>query len=164
MQAFSDDFYFSLNKEILCTGNIDLIDIEITKSNEIVRTLIHHAHAKHVLVIASYHDYVKTPDKSELISHLLHMQQCKADVLKLAVMATCHQDLLTLQSVAKERITLGITRPMILIAMGTFGTYSRIACNRFGSSLTFASGDHQSAPGQLPAHVIYPLVSLLHQD
>lgn len=53
-------------------------------------------------VIASNHDFHKTPSKEELIHRLRLMQDFDADLPKIAVMPTCRQDVLTLLSATLE--------------------------------------------------------------
>lgn len=162
-QAFSDDFYYQLNEKILTSGFVDLIDIEINKATHITWPLIKLAHDRQTLIIASYHNFSKTPTKGEIITILRKMQEQGADILKVAVMPTTLTDLIRLSSAANDSILYYTSRPLVIIAMGEFGQLSRIACHLFGSVLTFAAATNKSAPGQIEAKKLYPILSLLYK-
>lgn len=88
------------------------------------------------------------------------MQDCNADILKLAVMTETAEDLLSLlQFSAAWRQTAD--RPFVLIGMGPHGVLSRISCAEFGSCLSFGALRESSAPGQLPARDLKRILSLL---
>lgn len=162
-QAFSDDFYYHLNEKILTTGFVDLIDIEINKANHIMQPLIQLAHDRQILAIASYHNFSNTPAKREIITILRKMQEQGADILKVAVTPTALTDLITLSSAANDSMLYYTSRPLVIISMGELGQLSRIACHIFGSALTFAAAANKSAPGQIKAEILHPLLSLLYK-
>ena len=58
--------YAKLNKEIAATGNVDLVDVEAFTGDEVVKEIIEAAHACGVKVVASNHDFDKTPDKDDI--------------------------------------------------------------------------------------------------
>ena len=68
------------------TGYVDFIDVEIFTGDAIVTKIIDGAHAAGVKVIASNHDFHKTPEKSDIIYRLRKMQDMNADIPKIAVM------------------------------------------------------------------------------
>ena len=63
-------------------------------------------------VIASNHDFFKTPEKEEIIRRLRMMQDFGADIPKMAVMPTCKQDVLTLLSATLEMSEKYAHRPV----------------------------------------------------
>ena len=81
--------YVNLNKEIASTGLIDLVDVEAFTGDEEVKEVIEFSHSVNVKVVASNHDFDKTPPKSDIVSRLRKMQDLGADVLKIAVMPKC---------------------------------------------------------------------------
>ena len=66
--------YAQLNKAVAESGYVDLVDVEAFTGDEIVTSIISHAHANGVKVIASNHDFVKTPEKDEIVRRLRKMQ------------------------------------------------------------------------------------------
>lgn len=93
--------------------------------DELVKELIREAHSHGVKVIASNHDFHKTPSKEELIHRLRLMQDFDADLPKIAVMPTCHQDVLTLLSATLEMAETYATARSLLVMSGT-GVISRL--------------------------------------
>ena len=70
----STEKYAKLNKAVAATGNADIIDVEIFTGDDIVREMIDAIHASGTKVIASNHDFDKTPAKSDLLYRLRKMQ------------------------------------------------------------------------------------------
>ena len=54
---------FELNQNAAKTGLIDLVDVEAFTGDEAVKAVVETAHANGVKVIASNHDFHKTPAK-----------------------------------------------------------------------------------------------------
>ena len=71
--------YKKLNLSLAASGFVDLIDVELFSGDELVKELIREAHSHGVKVIASNHDFHKTPSKEELIHRLRLMQDFDAD-------------------------------------------------------------------------------------
>ena len=63
-KAIEPDAYAELNIKAAQTGYVDLVDVEIFTGDEIVKKIIDGAHAAGVKVIASNHDFFKTPAKT----------------------------------------------------------------------------------------------------
>lgn len=118
--------YRKLNLTLAASGLVDLIDVELFSGNELVKELIREAHSHGVKVIASNHDFHKTPSKEELIHRLRLMQDFDADLPKIAVMPTCHQDVLTLLSATLEMAETYADRPIITMSMSGTGVISRL--------------------------------------
>ena len=53
-------------------------------------------------------------------------------------------------------------RPIITMSMAGLGSISRIACEAFGSCLTFGSGAQASAPGQIGAAKLHQALQIVH--
>ena len=158
----STEKYAKLNKAVAATGNADIIDVEIFTGDDIVREMIDAIHASGTKVIASNHDFDKTPAKSDLLYRLRKMQDMGADIPKMAVMPQTKKDVLTLLSATEEMASDYADRPIITMSMAGLGSISRIACEIFGSCLTFGSGAQASAPGQIGAEALHQALQIVH--
>ena len=80
----STEEYFDLNKMVCESGLADFIDVEAFAKGDVAEKVIAVAHQQRVKVIASHHDFVKTPTKKEICRRLLYMEALKADIRKIA--------------------------------------------------------------------------------
>ncbi|MBQ9632799.1 MAG: type I 3-dehydroquinate dehydratase, partial [Lachnospiraceae bacterium] len=101
-KAIAPDAYARLIGDATATGLVDLVDVEIFVGDELAREIIEDAHSKGVKVVASNHDFDRTPDKDELVRRLVKMQEMGADIQKIAVMPTDSKDVLTLLDASEE--------------------------------------------------------------
>ena len=85
-----------------------------------------------------------------------------ADIPKMAVMPQTKKDVLTLLSATEEMASDYADRPIITMSMAGLGSISRIACEIFGSCLTFGSGAQASAPGQIGAEALHQALQIVH--
>ena len=58
--AISEERYRELNKEMICSGLIDLVDVEFFKMRATVESLVREAEAHRVRTVLSNHDFAKT--------------------------------------------------------------------------------------------------------
>ena len=161
-KAIETGAYVELNQNAAKTGLIDLVDIEAFTGDEAVKAVVETAHANGVKVIASNHDFHKTPAKEKIVSRLRKMQDLGADIPKIAVMPQNKKDVLTLLAATEEMATNYADRPIITMSMAGLGSISRIACESFGSCLTFGSGAQASAPGQIGAEKLHQALQIVH--
>ena len=154
--------YTALNTAVISSGDADACDVEIFSGNDVVRTIIDAAHAAGKVVVASNHDFFKTPSQADLVYRLRKMQDMGADIPKIAVMPQNKQDVLTLLSATEEMSRCYAERPIITMSMAGLGSISRIACEIFGSCLTFGSGAQASAPGQIGAEALHQALQIVH--
>lgn len=161
-KSIDDKTYLELNKAAIQTGNVDLVDVEIFSDEEIVKEIIGFAHESHVKIIASNHDFQKTPDKGEIVRRLQFMQEYGADVLKIAVMPQSKKDIITLLSATEEMVTNYAKQPVVTMSMSGQGTISRLSGEVFGSAITFGSANKASAPGQIPVCDLDRVLQILH--
>ena len=161
-KAIETGAYVELNQNAAKTGLIDLVDVEAFTGDEIVKEIVAAAHECGVKVVASNHDFDKTPAKSDLIYRLRKMQDMGADIPKMAVMPQTKKDVLTLLSATEEMASDYADRPIITMSMAGLGSISRIACEAFGSCLTFGSGAQASAPGQIGAEKLHQALQIVH--
>lgn len=162
-KAIEPEAYAELNIRAAQTGLVDLVDVEVFTGDEIVSRIIREAHAAGVKVVASNHDFDKTPDKDDIVSRLRKMQDMDADIPKIAVMPRCKRDVLTLLSATEEMATDYADRPIITMSMAGTGVISRICGEVFGSALTFGAAGKASAPGQMGVQDLNTVLGLLHK-
>ena len=156
--------YKELNIAAAKTGYVDLVDVEAFTGDDVVKTIIDAAHEAGVKVIASNHDFFKTPEKEEIIRRLRMMQDFGADIPKMAVMPTCKQDVLTLLSATLEMSEKYADRPIITMSMAGTGVVSRLTGETFGSALTFGAASKASAPGQVGVHELKQVLDIIHSS
>ena len=161
-KAIEPEAYAELNIKAAQTGLVDMVDVEIFTGDEIVTKIIEGAHAAGVKVVASNHDFFKTPEKDDIVGRLRKMQAMDADIPKIAVMPTSKKDVLTLLSATEEMATEYADRPIITMSMAGTGVISRLAGEVFGSSMTFGAAKKASAPGQMGVNELNTVLSLLH--
>ena len=130
-------------------GFASLVDVEYS-SGEVLSRVLSRAKERGVAVIASSHDFEKTPSEEELFAKMTAMAETGADLVKVAVMPQKAADVLALLS-ATDRARGCLPVPLITMSMGSLGVASRVFGETFGSAVTFASAGEASAPGQLPA-------------
>ena len=161
-KAIEPEAYAELNIKAAQTGYVDLVDVEIFTGDEIVKKIIDGAHAAGVKVIASNHDFYKTPEKADIIYRLRKMQDMNADIPKIAVMPQNKKDVLTLLAATEEMTTNYADRPIITMSMAGTGVISRLCGEVFGSSMTFGAAKKASAPGQMGVNDLNTVLGLLH--
>ena len=155
-KAIEPDVYVELNKKAAATGLVDLVDVEAFTGDSYVKEIIEAAHEAGVAVVASNHDFDKTPDKDDIVGRLRKMQELDADIPKIAVMPQNKKDVLTLLAYAD--------RPIITMSMAGTGLISRLCGEVFGSALTFGAVGKASAPGQMNAADLNTVLNLIHES
>ena len=158
------EVYVELNKRAAATGLIDLVDVEAFTGDAFVKEVIDAAHESGVVVVASNHDFDKTPDKEEIVKRLRKMQELDADIPKIAVMPQNKKDVLTLLSATEEMASEYADRPIITMSMAGTGLISRLCGEVFGSALTFGAVGKASAPGQMNAENLNKILTLIHKS
>lgn len=162
MQEFSQQEYCALMNTVLTSGYIDLADVELFLGEKLVKELIEAAHRAGVFVVASNHDFFKTPTKEEMIRRLCKMQELGADVLKIAVMPNTNRDVLTLLETTVEMNEVYAKKPLITMAMSGIGMISRLSGECFGSAVTFGAARKASAPGQIGVEQLREILQIVH--
>ncbi|SCG86146.1 type I 3-dehydroquinate dehydratase [Methanobacterium congolense] len=116
----------------------EFVDIELQTEDKYLSKVIKASKS----TIISYHDFKGTPPCSELLS-VVRRELEIGDIAKFAVMPTSINDtLVVLEVLSQVENTIGIS-------MGDIGKYTRVVAPLFGSPITFASLDKESAPGQM---------------
>lgn len=134
------------------TGLVDFVDIELYDKTgvlheEWIREQIEEAHKHGVKVILSHHDFDKMPQPMEMVEIAKTMQGLGADVCKIVAMADTKEEAVNLMKTTAY-LTNSNIGPLVMFAMGQEGMVTRVAAGKYGSTVTFASGKEQSAPGQ----------------
>lgn len=145
------------------SGLIDMADAEALRGAGI-ETIVEAAHSTGVKVVASHHDFEKTPEIDVMIQQLRDMQETGADILKIAVMPQSNKDVSALMSAAEEMVEEYAECPVVAISMGELGMASRIAGEAFGSAMTFGAASKQSAPGQIGVEELREGLEDFHEE
>ena len=160
-RAYEDDAYLGLCRALIGSGGPDMVDIELDKGEEAVRTLVNAAHAQGRRALISHHDFAATPATDHMVELFSRMASLGADLPKLAVMAHSHADCFRLME-ASARASDELQMPVVAIAMGAYGTLSRLAGESCGSALTFCAVGNPSAPGQVELGQARRTIQQLH--
>lgn len=152
--------YTGLIKTAIDSGMIDAVDVEAFFGDNILREISSYAKERKVIVIASNHDFEKTPDMSDIAERLKLMEKEGADIAKIAVMPKSKKDVITLITALGEADEM-LAIPVIAISMGRLGKVSRVAGEVFGSCLTFGVVDKASAPGQIEVRELKNILEIL---
>ncbi|RGF62917.1 type I 3-dehydroquinate dehydratase [Ruminococcus sp. AM29-19LB] len=163
-KAIETEAYVELNQNAAKTGLVDLVDVEAFTGDDVVKAVVEIAHENGVKVIASNHDFHKTPAKEEIVSRLRKMQELGADIPKIAVMPQNKKDVLTLLAATEEMVSEYADRPIITMSMSGTGVISRLCGEVFGSALTFGAVGKVSAPGQMRIEDLTTVLGLLHKS
>ena len=148
--------------QVIESGFIDMIDIEINVGNAIVFELVEKAKSHNVKVVMSYHNFDKTPPQEDMIDILEKMEVMGGDILKIAVMPLCKKDVVTLMNTSLI-MSSRIDKPLIMISMGELGKITRVAGELIGSSVTFGMALESSAPGQIHVSHLKDLLESVHK-
>lgn len=162
-KEISFEQYAELNKRAAQSGYFDFIDIEAFSFDRKAEGLIREIQKTGCKVVASNHDFKKTPPKEEIIRRLCRMQEMGADIPKIAVMPQGPEDVLALLAATEEMTRLYADRPVITMSMGGMGCISRICGEFFGSDVTFASVENRSAPGQPDESALRIIMEQMHE-
>lgn len=154
--------YVELNKVMVKSGLVDIIDIELLRGDEICQELCRLAHQYQIKCIISNHDFEGTPAVEDIVARLERMQQLGADIPKQAVMPNSSKDVVTLLAATEEYAREKASGPFITMSMKWLGNVSRISGEFFGSALTFGSIVKASAPGQMEAGTLRGILRALH--
>lgn len=147
----------------LMTGNIDIVDIEMSSGVDFVESIKNITEQTRSNLILSYHNFEKTPSEEFIVDKLVQAEEMGADIAKVAVMPENNRDVLTLMSATDRARTTLLRIPIITMSMGAVGAVTRLAGGQFGSDITFATGAVSSAPGQLAIADVRMVMDILMQ-
>ena len=160
--ALSGGAYQSLNEAAIASGFVDCVDVELFSGDAVVKAVVAAAHSRNVKVIASNHDFEKTPAAEELLARLQKMEALGADIPKIAVMPQSSKDVLTLLTVTESWKETGKTP--VTMSMAGEGLISRLCGEIFGSAVTFGAAGKSSAPGQIDAEELRQILEIIHME
>lgn len=149
--------YIDINKTVAKSKIIDIIDIEVFKIEKDIKNLIKEIQESGSYVIASNHDFSKTPSKEDMTFKLETMEKTGADILKIALMPKTSGDVLRLLDVSNQ-MKNRTEKPLVTISMGELGKISRVSGGVFGSSISFAALEKTSAPGQITVDELFNML------
>lgn len=152
--AITSEDYIKLNRSVIDSGLVDLVDVEFSMENGALQALVADAHLTEVKIVASFHDFVATPPKEIIVNHLCMMQKLGADIAKFAATPQSARDVLTLLDATLTMKEEHGDTPVITMSMAELGAISRVCGGVFGSSVSFGTVGSASAPGQLPAQLL----------
>jgi 3-dehydroquinate dehydratase-1 len=138
-----------LYRAVCASRCCDLVDSELSGAPGDLRAVREASRDAGIALVASFHDFARTPPLDALLEKFRAAERAGADVAKVAVMPTAVEDVLTLLE-ATARARRELTIPVIGLSMGALGAITRMFGWMFGSAVTFAVGQASSAPGQLP--------------
>ena len=144
--------------ELACVGAVD-VELESLANGEGDR-VAERARRAGTTVVASVHDFERTPPQSDLRGLLSDATEL-ADVGKLAVTAEDRGDVLDLLKVTHEFASAG--ERVATMAMGAPGRHSRAVAPLYGSRIGYAPVDpaDATAPGQYDLETLRRLVAQL---
>ena len=147
--------------ELACVGAVD-VELESLVAGEGER-VAERARRTGTKVVASVHDFERTPPKSDLRGKLEEATD-RADMGKLAVTAEDRGDVLDLLTVTHEFTSSGAR--VATMAMGEPGRHSRAVAPLYGSKIGYAPVDPEdaTAPGQYDLETLRLLVEQLRQE
>lgn len=167
-----DAFIFQLKnllrgRLVIVSRNADIRHIVSLLKNSPVRVdldVASQAPALNARVIASYHDYRKTPDDKTLRGIIARMDNYKPAIYKIATYCNSHEDALRLLQLLLELKKL--KKKCIVLGMGPLGAITRIYGALWGNELVFAPrrSTEKSAPGQLTKIKIEKICQEIHSD
>ncbi len=163
-QAVLDDYqYLTLNQAVIRSGNADLVDVELSRGEEIAKQLLKNAHLHSLHVILSAHCFDETPEDAIMIETVRKMNELGADICKLAVMPKDKEDVVRLLLITEQLSRDFQDVPIVTMSMSGLGLISRISGEVSGSAITFGSLGKPSAPGQIELQELQDLLAKVHE-
>ena len=121
------------------------VDIELRSFASLAAT-VGSARSRNVQVIASFHDFKKTPATGKLRDLAARASDEGADIFKLATRTESPADICRLLDLFQSS-----SLPLAVMGMGSLGFGSRILFARCGSVLNYGWLHRPNVPGQWPA-------------
>jgi 3-dehydroquinate dehydratase-1/3-dehydroquinate dehydratase/shikimate dehydrogenase len=136
-------------------------DIELQASPEMRNLLLAEVHAAGAEVVVSHHDFRQTPPADQLATILNRMIASGADIGKIVTTAATPDDVLRVLDLQRAAMAAGFR--LSAFCMGAAGTISRLATLYLGGWMTYVAlaPEQATAPGQLTAHAMHALTTLL---
>lgn len=137
------------------------VDVELRTASELRASLLAAAKQVDTQVIISHHDFQRTPPAEQLTAILHRMLASGADIGKIVTTAVTADDVLRVLNLQREAMAADFR--LSAFCMGAAGTISRLATLYLGGCMTYValSPEEATAPGQLTAHDMHTLTTLL---
>lgn len=142
---------------ILLAG-ASLYDLEISSLGNFPR-LLEQAAQSGIPLVASFHDFTGTPDRSTLQTLIARARDAGAAVVKVATTLRNSTDLAVLAALQESSPT-----PLSTMGMGPLGRVSRLLLASLGSVLNYGYLDQPTIPGQWPAQRLRTLIRELRGE
>lgn len=137
--------------EVAIDSGAAFVDMELEMPPALSENLLEKAGKAGCRVIRSYHCFGTTPDYYSLKNKVRECLAKGADIVKIAVMASCKEDSERVLSLYKDAdlAAAGLEGRLVAFAMGEAGKESRIESLRLGAPFCYASvNGAPTAPGQ----------------
>ena len=158
----SDEYYIELLNLLLENKLADAVDVEWTIPEEDKDSLLSLAKTKGITTLLSSHNFNYTPSSEEILQQMKQMTTTNTDIIKVAVMARNHGDVVNLWQ-AMNCFRQFSDRALVTMAMGGIGVLSRVCGHWYGSTCTFSAVGRGSAPGQLNIDKLNTLLAHLER-
>ncbi len=135
-----------------------LVDVEVRtlREGKNATKILAEAQNAGLRVVASFHDFERTPENSALRENLDAARDFGADIGKIAVFADEMRRLFDLAEIVQNAQI-----PVSAMGMGPLGKLSRLVLARAGSVLNYGYLREANAPGQWPAEALKQLIAEL---
>ena len=149
------------NLETVLAFKPDFIDIDLKKSNEITNKI--RKLSPDTKIIISYHNFKKTPSKTDLNKLIKTIKSKKPDLLKIATYANKFTDSILMLSLLSEQNAKKDKSNLIFLCMGREGKITRLTGHLFGNYLMYfpLHKRTKTASGQITLDKIWDLKSEL---
>ncbi len=128
----------------------NFVDIELANL-EAMSEAAELARSNGSLIVASAHDFTKTPECDELRDKIQQAISLGADMVKIAVMHQSLDDMHRCAKLMQEGHPIAIS----FMGMGALAPVSRVLYAQLGSLLNYGFlGENETAPGQWPARLL----------
>ena len=126
MAGMETEEYIAMNLDVIETGLMDLIDVELSKGDDTMRTLVEAAHPRRDenYSFPPQH-FTSTPSKGDNCEPSLPDADLGADIAKYAVMPQNERDVLTLLDATLTMREEHKETPVITMSMGRQGNYQQ---------------------------------------
>lgn len=154
--------YIELIKIVSKLKFVDIVDVEIANIRK-EKVCVLEEIKENCKLILSYHNFKQTPSVEDMEKIILNMEYFNPDIYKIAVMPLNKSDNINILQLAVD-LENRLKKPVIIISMGKFGIASRICGEIFSSSITFASLEKSSAPGQIQIDKLRMILEIIHEN
>jgi len=141
--------------------NVEYVDLELQApagSQQDIRSALQNSTTQ---LILSWHNFIETPDREELVGRMVMMQDSGADIGKIITTAHTQED--ALRVLQLQEVAAKLDFPLIAFCMGKPGVISRVATCGLGGYMSYCAVDENeaTAPGQLSVAALRNIFTLM---